>query len=370
MDVASGIEIEFFPVGEGKRSGDAISVRFGKPGNYKLMVYDGGTKQSGQAIVDHVRAHYGVERVDYLVNSHPDGDHASGLSVVLEQLDVGELWLHRPWAYCAEIRDYFHDGRITDVSLERRFREKMSAAHALEVLALKKRVPVHEPFEGDVIGGAFRVLSPEKNCYVHELIQEFAKTPAQKKNTAANEAFSVADMLKSAFAKVTEWIDETWNVETLRSDVCTSAENESSVILFGQFGANGVLLTGDAGVRALTAAADYAEHIGLDLPKLVTFAQIPHHGSRNNVTSAVLDRIFGSAPASQSGDPTRTAYVSASKESETHPRPAVVNAFIRRGFRVFQTKGKMLRHRRNMPDRDGWRTAERMQFSTKVQAWD
>ena len=370
MDTEIGIEIEFFAVGEGKRSGDAISVRFGTPGNYKVLVYDGGTKTSGQAIVDHVRKHYGVERVDYLVNSHPDGDHASGLSVVLEQLDVGELWLHRPWAYSGEIRNYFHDGRITDMSLARRFQEKMSAAHELEVLALKKGVRVYEPFAGQTIAGVFTVLSPEKNCYVHELIQEFAKTPAQKKITAANEAFGIADMFKSAIAKVTEWIDETWDVETLRSDVCTSAENESSVILFGQFGSSGVLLTGDAGVRALTAAAEHAENVGLNLCKLVTFAQIPHHGSRNNVTSAVLDRIFGPAHATQPGETRRIAFVSASKESETHPRATVVNAFIRRGFKVVQTKGTMIRHQRNMPGRDGWRAVEHMQFSTKVQAWD
>jgi len=370
MSGGTGIEIEFFPVGEGARSGDAISVRFGSPGNYKVLVYDGGTKQSGQAIVDHVRKHYGVGRVDYLVNSHPDGDHASGLRVVLEQLDVGELWLHRPWAYCAEIREYFHDGRITDVSLARRFQEKMCAAHALEVLARKKGVPVYEPFAGQTIAGMFKVLSPQKDWYVHELIQEFAKTPDQKKATAANEAFSIAEVLKSALSKVAEWIDETWANESLRNGVCTSAENESSVILFGQFGASGVLLTGDAGVRALTAAADYAERAGLNLPQLVTFAQVPHHGSRNNVTSGVLDRLFGQTHASQSGEPHRTAFVSASKESETHPRPAVLNAFMRRGFKVFQTKGKIIRHQYNMPGRDGWRTTERMQFFTKVQAWD
>jgi beta-lactamase superfamily II metal-dependent hydrolase len=370
MISGAGFEIEFFPVGEGKRSGDAISVRFGSPGNYKVLVYDGGTKQSGQAIVDHVRKQYGVKRVDYLVNSHPDGDHASGLALVLEQLEVGELWLHRPWAYCAEIREYFHDGRMTDVSLARRFQEKMSAAHALEVLAMQKGVPVYEPFAGQMIAGVFKVLSPQKDWYVHELIQEFAKTPAQKKTTAANEAFSIADTLKSALAKLVEWIDETWAGESLRSDVCTSAENESSVILFGQFGESGVLLTGDAGVRALTAAADYAENVGLNLPRLVTFAQVPHHGSRNNVTSAALDRLFGPAQASQSDEPYRTAYVSASKESETHPRPAVVNAFMRRGFKVFRTKGKMIRHHYNMPGRDGWGAPERLQFFTKVQAWD
>lgn len=370
MIVGAGIEVDFFPVGEGKRSGDAIAVRWGGPGNYKVMVYDGGTKASGQAIVDHVRRHYGVSKVDYLVNSHPDGDHASGLSVVMEQLAVGELWLHRPWAYCAEIREYFQDQRITDQSLARRFQEKMSAAHSLEVLAMEMKVPIFEPYAGKVIGGIFKVLSPEKDWYVHELVQEFAKTPPQKKVALANEGFNLGEMLKAAMEKVTEWIDETWDVETLRDDVCTSAENESSVILFGQIGASGVLLTGGAGVRALSAAAGRAERTGLDLRSLVTFSQIPHHGSRNNVTTAVLDRIFGPAHATAPGSTSRVAFVSASKESDTHPRPAVLNAFIRRGFKVFQTKGQLVQHSRNMPDREGWSAVDHMPFSSKVQSWD
>ena len=42
-----GYEIDFLPVGSGERSGDAICVRCGSPGDYKVMVYDGGTKESG-----------------------------------------------------------------------------------------------------------------------------------------------------------------------------------------------------------------------------------------------------------------------------------------------------------------------------------
>lgn len=102
-----GIEVEFFPVGEGKHSGDAITVRYGVPGSYKILVYDGGTRKSGEAIVEHVLKYYGSDRVDYVVNSHPDADHASGLSVVLEELTVGQLWLHQPWNRSDIIRNYF-----------------------------------------------------------------------------------------------------------------------------------------------------------------------------------------------------------------------------------------------------------------------
>jgi glyoxylase-like metal-dependent hydrolase (beta-lactamase superfamily II) len=103
-----GYEVDFFPVGSGDKSGDAIVLRYGEPGSYKVMVVDGGTKESVQKIVDHIKEHYGTTHVDYLVNTHPDADHASGLGVVLEQLTVGEVWVHRPWEYAEEIRHWFN----------------------------------------------------------------------------------------------------------------------------------------------------------------------------------------------------------------------------------------------------------------------
>jgi len=92
-----GYEIDFIKVGDGERSGDAIAVRYGSPGAYKVMVVDGGNKDSGQALVHHIKDCYKTNRVDYLVNTHPDSDHASGLEVVLENLQVGEAWVHQPW---------------------------------------------------------------------------------------------------------------------------------------------------------------------------------------------------------------------------------------------------------------------------------
>lgn len=362
-----GFEVDFLPVGDGQRSGDAIAVRFGVPGAYKVLVYDGGTKASGQLLVQHIRQHFGTERVDYLINSHPDGDHASGLSVVMEDLEVGELWMHRPWIYSDVIREYFDDQRMTDASLARRLQDKMSAAYRLEEIALNKGIPIMEPFAGEVIGGLFHVLSPGANWYVHDLVPEFAKSPELKKSSASLES---AGFFSSLLEKVIQWVDEHWHVETLREDVITSAENESSVVLFARFADAGLLLTGDAGVRALGEAAAFAESLGFDLPTQATMVQVPHHGSRNNVSSSVMDRLFGKPLDVQPENPKRWACVSAATASETHPRLVVVNAFIRRGFGVGQTKGEVKNFSRSMPLRGGWRPAELLKFSSKGEAWD
>ncbi len=55
-----GYEIDFMPVGEGEKSGDAIALRFGNlNGNrseYKVVVVDAGFKESGgNELVAHIK---------------------------------------------------------------------------------------------------------------------------------------------------------------------------------------------------------------------------------------------------------------------------------------------------------------------------
>jgi beta-lactamase superfamily II metal-dependent hydrolase len=358
--VADEIEIDFLPVGDGEHSGDAIAVRWLDSGVYKVMIYDGGTRDYGAALVDHVKVYFNTEYVDYVVNSHPDNDHAGGLLYVLENLKVGELWMHRPWSYSAQIRDYFHDGRITDESLAQRLKQKMGAAHALEVAAEKRGVPIREPFAGSSIG-PFTVLSPTKERYIHELVPQFEKSPELKEATAVE---SVLDMAKKAVS----YIADAWHMEYLPDSVTTSAENESSVVLFAQIGIKGYLLTGDAGVQALRAASDHAKSIGIDLPKQVTFVQIPHHGGRHNVSTETLNMLVGEPLTNQDAEHTRTAYVSASEKAPSHPKKVVTNAFFRRGFRIGQTKGTQISHRSSgMPVRKGWGPVTYLPFFDEVE---
>ncbi|HRL94764.1 MAG TPA: MBL fold metallo-hydrolase [Pseudomonas sp.] len=361
MSMADGIEIDFLPVGDGEHSGDAIAVRWREDGQYKIMIYDGGTKAYGAALVEHVKTHYNSNYVDYVVNSHPDNDHAGGLLHVLENLTVGELWMHRPWAYSDEIRHYFHDGRITDDSLAERLKQKMSAAHALEDAAEKREIPINEPFAGRQIG-IFTVLSPTRDQYVHDLVPQFEKSPKLKKDESV--VASVLDMIKEAAG----YIADRWDIEYLPDTVSTSAENESSAILFATIGKGGYLLTGDAGVQALRTSADYAASVGIDLPQRVTFVQIPHHGGRHNVSTEALNLLVGEPLQNATAPPTRTAYVSAAAKAPRHPKKVVTNAFVRRGFRVGQTKGRAISHfTQGTPKREGWGPITYLPFFEEVE---
>ena len=48
-------EIEFLPIGDGSKAGDAIVVRYGSDQHCELMVIDGGKKESGERVVSHNR---------------------------------------------------------------------------------------------------------------------------------------------------------------------------------------------------------------------------------------------------------------------------------------------------------------------------
>src|SRR5438477_6112421 len=103
-------EVDFLGVGQGERSADAIALRIADPSapsGQRVMVIDGGTQDSGEQLVDHVQSYYGTKHVDYVVLTHPDADHASGLTVVLDKLNVGTLVMHKPWEHANEIRSMF-----------------------------------------------------------------------------------------------------------------------------------------------------------------------------------------------------------------------------------------------------------------------
>lgn len=358
-------EVEFLPVGAGEKSGDCILFHYFEDNEEKILVYDGGTKKSGEALVNHVKKYYGKEKIDYLVNSHPDMDHVSGLIYIVENLEVGEIWMHKPWEHSQRIRELFHDNRMTDVSLSNRLKEKLVMANQLSCLAEDKGIPVYEPYEGDLIG-PFVVLSPNEDWYLKTLLPDFAKSP-EKSRVSVFDSFQFG--VESLKESVKSFVFENLKDEYLPDDVTTSAENNSSVILYGDFNNQGYLLTGDSGVEALTRACEYANRNGYRLKEYIKFTQVPHHGSRRNVSTKALNAMFGESYVEDlnNQDFNRVAFISASESSKKHPRDRVVNAFIRRGFKVLATKGVTKRHRLRMPNRDGWSKSETLKFCNKVE---
>lgn len=346
-----GYEIDFLSTNSDSKSGDAITVRFGNlhgpRSEQVVVVIDGGFTDDGSKVVNHIKSHYETARVDLVISTHPDQDHINGLGEVLNELEVGELWLHLPWDHNSGLADKFQDGRVTDKSLGDRLRESLNRAHRLFELAESRGTSIREPFTGLThSSGAIKVLGPSMDYY-ESLIPEFEGMPTKTDDSKADGLLRKAGaMMKRLFAA--------WGHDHLDDEGSTSPKNNTSVITQIIIDGKRLVFTGDAGIDALHFAANEIEAC-ID-PAPLSFFQIPHHGSRRNVGPTVLNRLIGYSV--QEGESRSiTAIASTAKNGEPkHPRKSVLNAFTHRGVRVLATRGRGICHfsGSRSPGREGW----------------
>jgi hypothetical protein len=316
------LAVEFLPVGDS--DGDAILIQYGEAASYSLNLVDGGYASIGEKVIQHINEHYGQNIIiHHMVVSHADNDHAAGLIDVFKNFRVGTLWMNRPWLYASEVVHQFHGNWTVDGWIKH-VRDNHKYLVELEELARARGMEPKEVFQGAQIGPSL-VLAPSRARYV-SLIPDLDKTPPPYKSEVTPR--SIFETARS----VLDRIKETLFGETLDANPpATSASNETSVVQLTVYEDHRVLLTADAGPGALTEAAVYAHGLGmLTAPDLI---QIPHQGSRRNVTPAVLDAWLGQP---NGGTPQRgQAYVMVGAQKPDHPRKKVKNAFIRRGYPVY-----------------------------------
>lgn len=360
-------EVDFISVSDSKskQDADAIAIRWEDGGYYKVAVYDGGLQAHGEKMRDHLNSYYFDDEqdkvIDAVIVSHSDQDHTSGLKTILESFTVKALYMNRPWLYAEELYDKISDGRITINSLEQRLKDKYAYIADLERVAEENDIPIYEAFAGDKIENKFTVLGPSRELYL-QLIVESDKTPLEE-SAKGGAVFKIAQSL----SKYVKSLLEAWDVETLHEDVSTSAENEMSVVLYGDMLEEGMLLVGDAGLRALNGANEYASENGISLKDKVKFMQIPHHGGRHNVSTSLLNSIIGER-VDKDTEIGKTAFVCAAEKSD-HPLQMVINAYVRRGVKVYSAKGNIIHHHRNMPTREGWISLSKEEFNPNVEEW-
>ena len=325
-----GLEIDFLAIGDSSQGGDAIALRYGNLWGSRaaqtVIIVDGGTAESGQTLVSHVREKFLTNFVDVVISTHPDADHVSGLHTVLDHLQVGQLAIHRPWRRPGDLLPSFTSNRITVGGIGRAISGAVSSARELARLAIRKGVNIIEPFAGmGTADGAVLVLGPNPNDY-DSLACKFSEMPAARPRLSP---------IYEAFAGLTG----------------TRPENDSSVVLLLTVEGRRVLLTADAGLPALHSAVSFARRSGIDLTDLNLF-QVPHHGSRRNFDSSILDEIR--APL---------AVISAPANSEKHPASSVVDAIIMRGVTLYATRGISLLYSHNAPQRAGYGPVQPLSLS-------
>jgi hypothetical protein len=324
-------EIDFLPVGDEGQSGDAIAIRFTRPdnGQYGHVIIDAGFQDDGEALVQHVQEYFNARTIELAIVTHPDGDHIGGMGTVLRELDVGVLAVH-------DIRA--HGGGSLPAA---------DAVDELMRIARSRGTSLHEPFAGSAGFGAMTILGPTAEYY--DLLVA-GQVEEERIGRGAGRR-RIRSALRAGVDRFLSYLPAEVGFEDAGG---TNPRNNSSVVTLLVVGDDRMLFTGDAGVPALDLAWDFAEAQGDTTPP--SFMQVPHAGSRHNASSDLLNRILGvpgTAPLSS-----RTAQVSVASKSEKHPSPRVVNAYIRRGCRVYETRGKSIHHFSNdAPPRPTWVTA-------------
>jgi beta-lactamase superfamily II metal-dependent hydrolase len=315
-------EIDFLPVGDGEKSGDAIAMRFTRPdtGATAVVTIDAGFKDNGVALTEHVERRYGTNVVDLSILTHPDGDHIGGKGEVLRRLHVRQLWLHRLGA---------HGGASLPAA---------DAVEELIELAIDEGTDVYEVWAGhQAFGGALTVLGPSRTYYDDLVVEQLKQR--------ALAAVPVRKSLREAAVGLFDRIGQTLGLEVPLLEKEVTARNNSAMVTLLRVDGRQMLFTADAGVPALERAWDTAEALGI--AETPTFSQIPHHGSRRNTSSAWLDRLLGSTGQAEQ----RLAFISVVAESDKHPSGRVVNAYKRRGCSVCPTAGNTIYHYNDAPPR-------------------
>ena len=352
--MAEFFEIDFLEAGT-KSSGDAIALRYEEGnGAVSIHVVDGGYTEDGDKLIKHIKKYYGDPGyIHNVVLTHPDADHAAGLTSVLEEFEIGALWMNRPWNHLAALLPRFQYD-YTEEGLKRRLKKDFPHTAALERAAEEQEIEIKDALQGDQVG-AFTILAPSLDRYL-DLVVDSEKTPEPQR------AAAITGTLYERVVQLFKRVAAVWGEENLKGESeGTSRENESSVVQFAELCEKKILLTGDAGVEALNEAHDYATASGTDVSPWLDRLDVPHHGSRRNVSSDVLDKWLGPKLPEEARTPRLVAVVSANPSDEEHPRKAVVRALIHRGAKVIQTNGTVCTSY-NAPERAGWSAAESLSY--------
>ena len=334
----TGYEIDFLPVGEESKSGDAILFRYLEDDEFKIILIDGGHGESGgvktsDTILNHMREYYypnGPEkmRIDHIICSHPDSDHVGGLEEIMDKCDVGTFWINNPEHYI------HYDNLENDHKTEKFCKSNADTVRGLIIAANRNHIPVEHPLQGELIGPLV-VCSPSEDFYKKLVKGELERQGGAEAN------------FKKVITNVINWIRAAWGIDYLYRYPTTSVCNESSTVLFGNSMANGdkILLTADAGIEALSESYEYLEVAHRYTSGSLNFMQMPHHGSRHNVNTKVLDALLGKKIPRSSHNRGHSV-ASVARQANDYPRKAVVHAFMTRGYSCYRTAGQSIRYPR------------------------
>lgn len=275
-------EINFLDVGDA----DCIVIRYTPDVNtaQKVAVIDAGNVSDSEMIKEFLKFHCQTDCVDLAVCTHPDGDHKGGFFDLLEdpQIIFREFWLKDPFKYVND-RDFARMKR-TDNKIDAcrcAYNHPSICSKNMIDLILSKRNKdgtvckcynacpgrVHEIL-------SIKVIGPLESYYAEAalgIVQGYAELKAEPDTEKYDELCEISE--EDAKSVIDEEHDSSYT-------------NQGSLILYFKPTSDfSVLLPGDASDTSLQLVYNANQDIAGSVLK------VPHHGSKHNLTSALIDDI-------------------------------------------------------------------------------
>ena len=312
---------------------DAIAMRYFYPDRSTFVaVIDGGYQDNGKDLANLIRTRYNRTYIDLIVSTHPDQDHMSGLTALLDLMPVYRVWVHDPSKHPAATA-LSYARRTARLSMYQANAVMKSMDKLSDFIATvdRKRIPREEPFKG-LSCGPLVVVGPTVHFY-EQVLNEIAQ----------DQGFAKSLSLAQVQEHFSETTLEQYSEYAIDENNETAPSNNTSTIVWTKAEDQAYLFTGDTGVQALESAQQSYNF------QNVYWLQVPHHGSRRNLNSALASYLNPCV-----------AFVSAEGNIK-HPSRAVVNALKRVNARVYSThKSRNLWYHQGaeIPDRVDYTTAE------------
>lgn len=337
------------------KDADAFLIHFFDENESEYVVLvDAGRYEDGKKVADFIRTTYDTHYVDIAICTHCDDDHYGGLLWMVEDMkdnpetsvDIHELWLNDPGQHCWA-NDF--ERRKSDINTQTQARKVYTLQNGKNLFKVVEdllnsgnknaKMKIREAFsdnDNTVFDGVIEIVGPSVE-YFEEKVLKFRHEMKPNRTTPAVNDSDDEDAIE---------IDDTGNVNSRTLDTAIpddSQHNLSSVIfLFLPSSNKKYLFTGDAGEESFKRLKYENDWERL---KNVYWMKLPHHGSKRNITCAMINHFRP-----------KVAYAT-SKCYGTWLSKAVVNALKQVKTRVYSThvNGSMLHHK--IKERDGYSTA-------------
>lgn len=293
------------------KDADAIVINYYDNLRWWTAVVDAGNVGDGPKVkrfVKHIEN--GKYVIDHAFCTHPDKDHKGGFFDLLVDIDVSILnfYIRRPdIAIINDPRRFFYPIGQLEANAKAVYNHPSETRHNLidETMRFSNLV---EPALGvDVQGMPLKVIGPTPE-YFQDACYEMALNFDELEDEAPFEKYAEDELPSEDEAKsVMDEVKE------------ESPSNKSSLILLFHPAGHNFLLAGDACSASLK---DVVKEYPNAIPGCTL--KVPHHGSKHNLTTEVIDLIRPSS-----------AVISA-KGSKKHPNRAVVH-FLSKYCNVYST---------------------------------